>query len=164
MLKQLVMKNEAERNWGAEPWRAPDLAEGDAIMYSECGRIIEAGTHGHGRNGIDYRSHYFRVVSGTNGHGCFLLVKHGAGQERIKLDYNAQRAAQFFEPLGSNERYLLMHMLFSVSREARTVAQAETATTYRKAFIDGRLKKRKARGQSTIKVWIEAPTLGTQGE
>jgi len=142
-------------NWGAEEWRAPDLAEGDTLLYSECGRIVKAGTYGHGRNGIDYRSHYFRVVAGANGYGCWLLVKHGGGQERIKLDYSAQRACQFFEPLDSTQRYLLMHMLHSVHRESEKQAQDETARYYKAAFVRGTLKKRKQCGSDAVKVWIE---------
>lgn len=149
------MTNETtERNWGAEAWRAPDLKEGDALLFDECGRIVEAGTYGHGSNGIDYRSHYFRIVAAQYG-GCYLLVKHGGGQERIQLDYSVARARQFFEPLDSTQRYLLMHMLHSVHRKAQDEATKETATAYRAAFADGRLRKRKHRGTEGYKVWIE---------
>src|SRR5687767_12519341 len=94
-----------EKNWGAEKWRAPELQDGDELLYSECGRVVPAHTYGHDRNGIDYRSHYFRIVK--HGGSAFLLVKHGGGEERLRLDYNARRAAQFFERLDSTERYLL---------------------------------------------------------
>jgi hypothetical protein len=143
-----------ERNWGAEPWRAPDLAEGDTLLYSECGRIIKAYTYGHDNNGIDYRSHYFRVVKGSHGHGCWLLVKHGGGQERIQIDYSAQRAAQFFDHLDTNERYLLMHMLFGLHKAAKRDAEAATAASYKNAFASGALRKRKVRGSDQVKVWI----------
>jgi len=149
----------SEKNWGAEAWRAPDLAEGDTLAFSECGRIIEVGTYGHGSNGIDYRSHYFSVVNGAHGHGCYLLVKHGGGQERVELDYSAKRAAQFFGPLDSNSRYLLMHMLYSVHRKAQVDATAKTAGVYKSAFIAGTLKKRKQRGRDTVKVWIERASV-----
>lgn len=144
-----------ERNWGAEAFRQPDLAEGDELLYHECGRIIEANTYAHGRNGIDYRSHSFKVVRGAHNYGCFLLVKHGAGQERIQLDYNGNRGAQLFEKLDSNERYLLMHMLFTVNGQARRHAEEATAQTYRKAFVSGALRKRKMPKQGTVKVWID---------
>ena len=147
-----------ECNWGAEPWRAPTLQDGDAVLYSECGRIIAAGTYGHGSNGIDYRSHYFTVAKGSHGYGCYLLVKHGGGEERIKIDYSASRAAQFFEPLDSNARYLLMHMLFNVHSDAKRAAAEATAAHYKAAFVSGALKKRKHRGQDAVKVWIERAT------
>jgi hypothetical protein len=144
-------------NWGDDERRAPAIEDGDVLLYSECGRIIKANTYGHGSNGIDYRSHYFRVVKGSNGFGCFLLVKHGGGQERIKIDYSAQRAAQFFEPLDSNARYLLMHMLHSLHREAQKATAEETARRYQAAFVAGTLKKRKQRGSDVVKVWIDRP-------
>lgn len=152
------MENE-ETNWGAEAWRAPTLAEGDTLLYSECGRIIKAGTYGHGNNGIDYRSHYFTVVKSANLGGCWLLVKHGSGGERIKLDYSASRAAQFFEPLDSNARYLLMHMLFNLHKHAGQAATDATAREYQQAFASGMLKKRKQRGGDSVKVWIERPLV-----
>ena len=144
-----------ERNWGAEEWRAPTLAQGDTLLYSECGRIVKAETYGHGRNGIDYRSHYFTVVTGEHNYGTYLLVKHGGGEERIKIDYSSKRVAQFFEPLDSTERYLLMHMLHSLYRDTKREADEATAATYRKAFAEDRLRKRKNRGQASCKVWIE---------
>jgi hypothetical protein len=155
------LETREERNYGAEPWRAPDLAEGDTLLYSECGRIIKAHTYGHGSNGVDYRSHYFRVVK--NGSYCYLLVKHGAGRERIQIDYSAQRAAQFFDHLDTNESYLLMHMLFSLYKQTRRDAEAATAATYKSAFISGKLKKRKARGQDSVKVWIDNGSMLPEG-
>ncbi len=142
-----------EKNWGAEPWRAPTLAEGDVLLYSECGRVHKAGQFGQGNSGIDYRSHYFRVVN-ARGHAV-LLVKHGGGEERIQLDYTARRIPFIFDPLDSDARYLLMHMLHSVHSDARRAASDSTAREYRLAFTSGRLKKRKVRGSQDVKVWIE---------
>lgn len=144
-----------ERNWGAEPWRAPDLDKDDVLLFSECGRIIKAGTYGHGANGIDYRSHYFSVVKGAHGYGCYLLVKHGGGQERFKIDYSPERAVLFFTLLDSNARYLLMHMLFSVAKDSAKIAADDAAAKWRAAFVNGTLKKRKVRGSDSVKVWID---------
>jgi hypothetical protein len=143
-----------EKNWGAEEWRAPKLARDDVLLYSECGRIVKKGTYGHCDTiGIDYRSHYFSIVKR---HGsCWLLVHHGGGQEEFEIDYSARRVPQFFEPLDSTERYLLMHLLFSVHKDARRAAAQQTAEKYATAFRQGRLKKRKARNNDTVKVWIE---------
>lgn len=144
-----------ERNWGAEPNRAPDLNDGDILLYDECGRVVEAHTYGNDNNGIDYRSHYFRVVKGSHGYGCWLLVKHGGGQERFQLDYNPTRCKQIFERLDSTERYLLMHMLFTVHRQAQVTARNDTKNLYTSAFVAGRLKKRKLPARGIVKVWIE---------
>jgi hypothetical protein len=149
------MNNTAEgRNWGAEDWRAPKLEDDDTLLYSECGRVVKAHTYGHDNNGIDYRSHYFSIVKKRFG-GCWLLVHHGGGQEQFQLDHSVGRVRLFFESLDSTQRYLLMHAFYNVHSCAREVAASETAATYRKAFVDGRLKKRKNRGRDTVKVWIE---------
>ena len=137
-----------------EPNRAPTLQEEDTLLFCEHGRIIEANTYGHDRNGIDYRSHWFRIVKHWS--RAFLLVKHGGGEERFELDYNAARAAQFFEPLNSNQRYLLMHMLYQIHSKARRAGNDETAQKYKQAFVDGRLKKRKMPRSNSVKIWIEA--------
>jgi len=143
-----------ERNWGAEECRAPTIYEGDELLFSECGRVIKARTYGHDGNGIDYRSHYFRIVKRSG--RAFLLVKHGGGEERFEIDYNAKRAAQFFEPFDSNQRYLLMHMLFQIYKHAQRAASEETAAKYKQAFVNGRLKKRKMPRSDVVKVWIES--------
>jgi hypothetical protein len=144
-----------EKNWGADPRRAPTLQEGDELLYDECGRVHEKGTWGNSANcGIDYRSHYFRIVKAQYG-GCWLLVKHGGGEERIQLDYNVHHVKLIFDLLCSDRRYLLMHMLHSVHREALKQGQDDTARHYQKAFIEGRLKKRKLPKQDAVKVWIE---------
>jgi hypothetical protein len=144
---------EEERNWGAEEWRAPTLQDGDLLLFSEGGRVVRGNTYGHDRDSIDYRSHYFRIV--RNGGSAYLLVKHGGGEERLRLDYNAARAKQFFEPLDSTQRYLLMHAFYSVARNARNAEHQAQMEKYTKAFAEGRLKKRKKRGGSAVSVWIE---------
>ena len=144
---------EQERNWGAEEWRAPDIEEGDEILFSECGRVVQSGTYGHGQTGIDYRSHYFTIVK--NRGWAYLLVKHGAGQERIEIDYSANRVTQFFVNLDSTERYLLMHVFYNIHKEAARNAHLKTKQQFQSAFVSGKLKKRKIRGTDAVKVWIE---------
>jgi hypothetical protein len=136
-------------NWGAEDWRQPTISPGDEVLFSECGRIM--------RN-TDYRSHSFRIVKPEYSE-VTLCVKHGGGEERIALDYRAGCIRALFEPLPSDDRYFLMHMLLNLAhRTARDAAQA-TAATYRKAFVDGRLKKRKQPGRDVYKVTIEPAHL-----
>jgi hypothetical protein len=115
---------------------------------------VRTGCRGpHECNGIDYRSHHFRVV--RNRVSCYLLVKHGGGQERVRLDHSPTRVSQFFEPLDSTERYLLMHLLYSVHEDAKSNSERNTAGMYKQAFAEGRLKRRKRRGSNAVKVWIE---------
>lgn len=85
-----------ERNWGAEPERAPTPADGETIVFSEYGRIMDR---------TDYRSHWFMLVRGKHG-GFYLLVKHGAGQERFQVAWN-KRIASALEMLPSDDRYFM---------------------------------------------------------
>jgi hypothetical protein len=146
------MEEREKRNWGDDPRRAPTLQDGDTMLYSECGRVIK-NSYGH-KDGIDYRSHYFTLVKREFG-GVDLLVKHGGGEERFQLDYSKARATQFFEPLDSTQRYLLMHLFYNVNSKAKQRATEETANRYRTAFAKGALKKRKVRGSDNVKVWID---------
>jgi len=134
-------------NWGAEPWRAPDTLPDDSLIFSECGRIIGK---------IDFRSHYLRLVVST-GRSYYLLVKHGAGQERISLGYGYRmdpvvKAMASMEP---DALYLTMYTMLQLHSEGSRDAAAVTAARYRVAFAQGKLKKRKQRGGDAYKVWIE---------
>jgi len=138
-------------NWGAEPWRAPKLAEGDSVLRSEYGRIIDGCSSGGG--GIDYRSHWFILVNAKYG-GYAILVKHGGGEERISLGYN-RRVPKIIEGLASDDAYVLMHDMVKLAGESRRNAAEAEASKYRAAFANGLLKKRKVRGSNSVKVWIE---------
>lgn len=153
---------ETERNWGAEPWREPALAEGDKPLFSECGRVIYGNIDHRAGGGTDYRSHWFRLVVGEH-RTYYVLVQHGGGEERIRLHgaWMTRPVAVAMERMTSDERYLLLHLLFSTHRDAERAAQDRTSLQYRQAFAEGRLKKRKNRGSNTVKVWIEPPTTKT---
>jgi hypothetical protein len=139
------MASTAERNWGAEEWRQPVAQDTDTVLYSECGRIL---------NNVDFRSHSFKLVK-HGGLGYSLLVRHGAGDERVFLGFAYRGIEAIFKSLDSDSRYLLLNTLLNVKHDAERAARENTAKEYRQAFVDGRLKKRKQRGQGSVKVWIE---------
>jgi hypothetical protein len=130
-------------NYGAEAWRAPKIKEGDTVLFSECGRVLDC----------DYRSHWFMLVKPKFGFYT-LLVHHGGGEERIVLT-TFNHIVGILGTLDTHQRYLLLHLLFSIQREARSNATQETANAFKVAFVEGRLKKRKVRGQSAYKVTVE---------
>jgi hypothetical protein len=134
-----------ERNWGAEQWRQPEPKPGDVVLYAEHGRIMDK---------TDYRSHSFKLVNGEFGY-TYLLVRHGAGDERIQVHYTRDRLSKCFEPLDSDARYFLLHTLLDVHHAAERAAREETAAHLKKAFVEGRLKKRKMPGRNACKVWVE---------
>jgi hypothetical protein len=136
-----------ERNWGAEPLRRPTIGELDTLVISEHGRVI---------NNTDYRSHWFCIVSEKYG-GYALLVKHGGGEERIALGYGYKMKPIIdgMEKLDGDTRYLIMHQLYDVHRDARLAESGK----YQRAFASGQLKKERVRGgtrtQARYRVWIE---------
>lgn len=135
------------RNWGAEPERQPVPEEDDTVLYSECGRIL---------NHVDCRSHSFKLVKN---HGqFFVLVRHGGGDERISLGYSYRQIDAIFAPLESDLRYWLLHSFMDLYHDTKRAAIDQTADKFRKAFVDGRLKKRKLPAQGAVKVWIEPET------
>ncbi len=141
-----VIAERIERNWGAEEWRKPTLHPDDAEVFSECGRICY---------NIDYRSHWFVLIQSR---GLFtLIVKHGGGEERINMPrVNFKVTAQAMIHLSSDDRYVMLHSLYDIHKQAKRDAETETAQEYRKAFVDGKLRKRKLPARGVVKVWIEA--------
>lgn len=138
-----------EENWGVEEWRAPELKTGDTILFSECGRVLSGGSN----YDVDYRSHYFRLVKEEYG-SIALLVKHGAGQERIS-EHLLRKIIPGLNALDSDNHYLLLYAVYQSHREGKKAGTDETTQRYRKAFVEGRLKKRKMPGRDAFKVWIE---------
>lgn len=134
-----------KENYGADPWRTPKLEADDTVIYSECGRVID---------NICYRSHWLMIVKGKYG-PYYLVVKHGGGQERIAIDYT-EKAVKALANLESEQRYLLMYTMLSMSTEAYRRGIKDGEEKYRKAFVDGKLKKRKLPKQNAVKTWIES--------
>lgn len=131
-------------------WRAPPVEEGEEIIFDEPGRVL--GRDENGRNGVCCRSHYFRVTKPQFGR-FMLRVRHGGGDRSFELDYN-RLAIDGMALMDSDSRYRLLWMLLKVHQDAASEAATETAQKYRRAFVEGRLRKRKIRGQEAYKVEI----------
>ena len=113
---------------------------------------------------VTYESHRFWVhflnftwggdSIGERYSGCLVVVNHGGGWEVYRGDYMMAEALSRF---GDDDKglFLLCWAMFDAARENREVGKIETVREYRQAFVDGRLKKRKQRGSTFYKVWIE---------
>lgn len=97
--------------WQTEPNRAPALQEEDTLIYDEHGRIVYWTDEKKPGEGVDCRSHWFRIV--RQGSLYYLLVRHGGGDERIRLSSWGNFRAMF-DPLSSDARYSLMHQMLSI--------------------------------------------------
>ena len=87
-----------------------------------------------------------------------LLTSHGGGEERIRFagDYQAEMV-EALRGLSSDARYLLLHQFSAAARDAGRAAAIETAQEYAKAFVEGRLKKR--RKNNRVRVEIVHPSM-----
>lgn len=150
VLSEIDVRN-PKLNYGADVWRRPTIDETDKVIYDEPGRVLQS------RLGKDtfvtYQSHYIVVVKHQYG-GNSVYIKHGGGEERVSLSYYDD-ALESLAALSSDNRYLVLYMLYQAQKEASRNAEKQTEAKYRKAFVEGKLKKRKMPKQNAVKVWIE---------
>lgn len=124
-----------------DSWRGPSVPDGCEVLYDEPGRVLFD---------VCYRAYHFRVVAKYGLHT--LLVRHGGGDESIPLASDFVRALAMMD---SDARFLTLYALMDTAHKAARNAESRTADAFRKAFAQGRLKKRKVRGTDAVRVWIE---------
>jgi hypothetical protein len=127
-------------------WRSPMTPANETVLYDEPGRILVLKPESN--FDVCFQAYHFRITKDT------LYVKHGGGQESFRLPCSMSRA---FATMTSDARYFTCHAIMDAAHEAQRAAVADTSRRYHEAFVNGRLKKRKLRGQALAKVWIEAP-------
>jgi hypothetical protein len=107
--------------------------------------VNEAGRCG----GIDSHCHHYRVVKRYG--ALDLLVRHGGGEERIRLSlYKQQQDA--LAVLESNHRYWMLNAIYHAhSNGARDARDAE-ASRWRIAAAEKRIKVRRSRYTVTVQI------------
>lgn len=138
------------RTVGVYPVRPPTLAPHDSLVLDEPGRC----------GGIDSHSHHYRLVRDG---GLALLVAHGGGEERITHVSIYEPSLRAFLALESSARYFILNAIYHAYRDGLSKGEDSTGQRYRKAFIEGRLRKRKMPGRDAVKVWIEPAVLAGKG-
>ena len=126
------------------PVNPPMLNDGDMLLFDEPGRC----------GGMDSHCHHYRLVKSAG--GTMLLVQHGGGTERLRVSLPRGFS---LDCMDSNTRYWILNAIYHASSDARRDSRDETSLEYRKAFVDGRLKKRKLPARGVVKVWIEPVAL-----
>jgi hypothetical protein len=129
--------------------RAPPLGEGDVLVYDEPGRCKPLVN---GTGSTDYHSHHFRLVECRRSYA--LLVRHGAGDERIDLGGRHTRLGELLAPMDSDARFLMLHALFSAHTDAYRSGRAAERTRWMGAAAERRIRTRKMPGREVVKVWI----------
>ena len=125
---------------GVRPVDAPELAEGDTLLYDEPGRC----------GGVNSHHLHLRVVRERWG-GFILLVRHGLGDERIKIT----GSGKWLDSLRPGNRYWVLHAIFCAQNDAARNAKGEETARWSQAAAEKRIRTRRARGSSSVKVWIE---------
>lgn len=128
----------------------PEPENGEAILFEEPGRCSP---QINGTGSTDYHSYNFRFFG--NGGRYTLAVKHGGGVERFDMGWSYTRLPEILCKLDSNERYLMLYALMRAHQNERRITGERVNGIWRKAFVEGRLKKRKMPGRESVKVWIE---------
>lgn len=126
------------------PVNPPALAEGDTLLYDEPGRC----------GGIDSHSHHYRVVKG--GSFLYLLVRHGGGDERIRMGCSHPHLAAQLVSLDSNARYWLCNLFHGLHRDGENTGRENEHVRWYMAAAQKRIRTRKDRGRDGVKVWIVA--------
>ena len=123
------------------PVDPPTIEEGDDLVFDEPGRC----------GGCDAHSHHYRIVRKRG--LVYLLVRHGGGDERIKL--HSVRLLETLAKLDTSERYWLLHALYYANRDGKDQAADKCNADWRRAAAEKRIKTRKNTRAGTVKVWVE---------
>lgn len=116
------------------------------VLYDEPGRC----------GGQDSHCHHYRVVGSATGASFpSLLVRHGGGDEEIRLS-NGKAVRAALDLLDSNGRYWLLNALYHAHADARRDGAAVEAARWRTAAAERRIKVRKVRGQAAVRVSIDS--------
>lgn len=107
---------------------------------------------------VTYESHQFWITSGAFAE---LYVRHGGGVERLTgLRLIARSIRAMAEAGMAREAFWCAWDAFALYREGRAAGAAEEREEHQRAFVEGRLRKRKMPGRDLHRVWIEAPKRG----
>lgn len=108
-------------------------------------------------NGTDYSSHAIKLARGGEfDSNLYLLVQHGGGREvwRVPSFFDGGDLEAHILAMPERLQYALLYTLYSLARNARREAQAQTLQEWAQAFADGRIRKRRATSTRAARVEI----------
>lgn len=121
------------------PVDPPSLNDGDKLLRDEPGRC----------GGVDSHSHHYRLVKYYS--SLMLLVRHGAGDDRLRLSGPLESVLAKLE---STDCYWVLNAIYHAYSEGKQSGSEKTAHNWRTAAAEKRIKTRKQRGSNTVRVWI----------
>lgn len=107
---------------------------------------------------VTYESHHFWVylLGKRTRRNVLIVVNHGGGWEVWQGDY---MLADALERYGDDKQGLFKLCWYPIdtSRESALRGMEEASKGLKRAFVEGRLKKRKMPRSDRYKVWVEPP-------
>lgn len=128
------------------PVDPPELQEGDTLLFDEPGRC--GGHDQDGRHGTDSHCLHLRLVRNC---GLALLVKHGAGQERIRV---STPPGVDWAALDSNTRYWILASIWHAHDHGRREGVKKETLNWTLAAMENRIKVKKMRNHDQYSVRI----------
>jgi hypothetical protein len=102
-----------------------------------------------GNGGCCYGSHAIKLATDGNsaGRDFYILMEHGGGREvwRVPQFYDGGDLAKMILALPERLQYALLHTMYSMGRNARSQAIAETNVEWKQAISEKRIRRRKGR-------------------
>ena len=145
---ELGYKWNPKDNPTVRPVDPPALNDSDQLLRDEPGRC----------GGLDSHSHHYRLVKSSG--SLMLLVRHGAGDERLHLSGPVQSV---LAQLDSTNCYWILNAIYHAHSDGKKSGFDKTENKWRRAAAEKRIKTRKERGRDTVRVWIaELPPLKQQ--
>ena len=124
------------------PVAPPDVGEHELLLFDEPGRC----------GGIDSHCHHYRVIRLSGSYD--LLVRHGAGQERVHLS-NSQAIVTTLATLDTNARYWILNALYHAYADGKQAGSTKQDSYWHKAAAQKRIKTRQLPNGRGVRVWIE---------
>jgi len=117
----------------------PPLKDHDLLLRDEPGRC----------GGLDSHAYHYRLVKVSG--SLVLLVQHGGGDERIHLSGPVESV---LAQLDSTNCYWALNAIYHAYSDGKRSGSENTANTWRRAAAEKRIKTRKERGTTSVRVWI----------
>jgi hypothetical protein len=131
----------------AEPLPGYEKAGRESRVFrgdSECG------------GGVTYASYTIKLANRGFDNDLYLLVQHGAGREvwRLPSFYDGGALKDHILAMPERLQFALLFSIYRIASEARNQANAATRAEWAQAFVDGRIKKRRANKHRGLRVEI----------
>lgn len=120
-------------------------------------RVFNRQPNGYG--GTCYGSHSIQLARREGGRKnvLYLLLEHGSGREvwQVPTFYDGGELVQHILAMPERAQYALLYTLYAMGRDSRKQAQEETASKWAHAYVEKRIRKRRASRDRRASVYID---------